>query len=166
MRTPTQLYGALLITALLGATGCAGGASQSGSATAPPEPQSSAPAAETAAVATSESASAPSASTASAETGEECGGASYYADKFIGRPTASGEPYSATRMTAAHRTLPFGAVVSVAMEGGGVVEVTINDRGPFIEGRVIDLSRAAADKIGLIQAGVAPVCIKVIERPA
>lgn len=92
----------------------------------------------------------------------EKGEASYYADKFHGRPTASGEKYNKKSFTAAHRTLPFGTKVRVTnVKNGKSVDVTINDRGPFKAGRVIDLSRAAAEKIGLIQDGVAQVTVEV-----
>lgn len=86
------------------------------------------------------------------------GVASYYADMLAGRPTASGEPYLPAQLTAAHRTLPFGTRVLVRKAGGeGSVIVRINDRGPFVRGRVIDLSRQAAETLGMIRAGVAPV---------
>lgn len=88
-----------------------------------------------------------------------CAGASYYADSLAGNPTASGEPYVPSKLTAAHRTLSFGTKVRVVREGRGEVTVTINDRGPFIDGRIIDLSRAAAEKVDLITDGVADVCI-------
>lgn len=90
----------------------------------------------------------------------ECGGASYYADKFVGRPTASGEPYSHGELTAAHKTLPFGTVLVVTRPGTDfTTTVTVNDRGPFTPGRIIDLSRSAAEQIDLVTAGVAEVCI-------
>lgn len=88
-----------------------------------------------------------------------CAGASYYADSLAGNPTASGEPYAPSKLTAAHKTLSFGTKVRVVREGHGEVTVTINDRGPFIDGRIIDLSRAAAEKVDLITDGVAQVCI-------
>ena len=90
----------------------------------------------------------------------ERGLASWYGGKFHGRRTASGEPYDMHAMTAAHKTLPFGTRVRVRhAETGKEVVVRINDRGPFIRGRVIDLSRAAAASIGVMQAGVAPVVV-------
>ncbi|MEO1251466.1 MAG: septal ring lytic transglycosylase RlpA family protein [Pseudomonadota bacterium] len=90
----------------------------------------------------------------------ECGGASYYADSLAGNSTASGEPYTPTQLTAAHKTLPFGTIVRVERaDTGASVEVRVNDRGPFTAGRVIDLSRAAAERIDLIRDGVADVCI-------
>ncbi|MEQ9165667.1 MAG: septal ring lytic transglycosylase RlpA family protein [Fulvivirga sp.] len=92
------------------------------------------------------------------------GKASYYADKFEGKPTASGEKYKHSKLTAAHKTLPFGTVVKVtSVSNGKSVEVRINDRGPFVEGRVIDLSRSAAEKIDLIHIGIADVKIEVID---
>lgn len=90
----------------------------------------------------------------------ERGRASWYGDQFHGRRTASGEPFNMHELTAAHKTLPFGSRVRVrnVITGQDVV-VRINDRGPFTQGRVIDLSRAAAQQIGLIRYGVAPVVV-------
>jgi rare lipoprotein A len=103
----------------------------------------------------------------------EKGIASWYGDPYHGRQTASGEIYDMHAMTAAHKTLPFGSVVEVnRRDTGADVTVRINDRGPFIEGRIIDLSYAAAKEIGLDIDGVAPVKITVVgrqeapERPA
>ncbi|UYQ92866.1 septal ring lytic transglycosylase RlpA family protein [Chitinophaga horti] len=91
----------------------------------------------------------------------EAGKASYYADKFHGRKTASGATFSQSKLTAAHKSLPFGTKVKVVnRDNGRTVKVRINDRGPFVAGRIIDLSKKAAKKIGLIQAGVANVEIK------
>ncbi|HLS95135.1 MAG TPA: septal ring lytic transglycosylase RlpA family protein [Sphingobacterium sp.] len=88
----------------------------------------------------------------------EKGNASYYGDKFHGRPTASGERFNQKAMTAAHRTLPFGTKVTVKnLNNGKQVVVRINDRGPSSKSRAIDLSKGAAKKIGMIQAGVVPV---------
>ncbi|WP_338445042.1 septal ring lytic transglycosylase RlpA family protein [Pelagerythrobacter marensis] len=82
------------------------------------------------------------------------GVASYYGRRFAGRPTASGEIFDPGRLTAAHRTLPFGSRVKVTNpRNGKSVVVRINDRGPFHKGRTIDLSRAAADELGLIRRG-------------
>lgn len=93
----------------------------------------------------------------------EKGEASYYADKFHGRPTASGEKYNKKAFTAAHKTLPFGTKVRVTnLNNNKSVDVIINDRGPFKAGRIIDLSRAAAEKIGLINDGVAKVTVEVL----
>ncbi len=89
----------------------------------------------------------------------ERGKASYYHDKFHGKKTASGELYDKTKYTAAHKTLPFGTVVKLVMldNPSDTIEVKINDRGPFTKGRIIDISRAAADRIGLIRKGIAEV---------
>lgn len=94
----------------------------------------------------------------------ERGGASYYSDKLAGRSTASGEPYEPSKLTAAHRTLPFGTIVEVAREDGRKVEVRINDRGPFKRGRVIDLSRRAAEELGMIRDGVIDVVVRVVKE--
>ena len=96
------------------------------------------------------------------------GEASYYADKFDGRPTASGEPYDPTALTAAHRRLPFGTRVRVRrtdVPDAPSVVVRINDRGPFAHGRVIDLSKAAAQSLNMIGDGVAAVQLEIVERP-
>ena len=86
------------------------------------------------------------------------GVAAYYATAFHGRRTASGSIYDETDLTAAHRTLPFGTRVRVThLANGKEVVVTINDRGPFTKGRVIDLSREAARRLRLLEAGVARV---------
>jgi rare lipoprotein A len=93
----------------------------------------------------------------------EKGLASWYGEPYHGRRTASGEVYDMHEMTAAHRTLAFGTVVKVERrDTGAEVKVRINDRGPFVRGRIIDLSFAAAKKIGLDRDGVAPVKITVI----
>ncbi len=96
------------------------------------------------------------------EAGEEIdrGLASWYGEKFHGRRTASGETFNTNELTAAHKTLPFGTRVRVRhATTGKEVTVRINDRGPFTKGRVIDLSRAAAAAIGMLQTGVAPVLV-------
>ncbi|MFT4094316.1 MAG: septal ring lytic transglycosylase RlpA family protein [Niabella sp.] len=91
----------------------------------------------------------------------ETGKASYYADKFVGCKTASGAVFKQNRMTAAHKTLPFGTKVKVInLENGKKVKVRINDRGPFVEGRIIDLSKKAAKRIDMVNAGVVKVEIK------
>lgn len=95
------------------------------------------------------------------------GSASWYGGKFHGRTTANGETYNMNAMTAAHRSLAFGTRVRVTnTRNGRAVEVRINDRGPFIGGRVIDLSRSAAQEIGMINSGTAPVRIEVLGRGA
>jgi rare lipoprotein A len=92
--------------------------------------------------------------------------ASWYAGKFQGRLTASGEVFDTNLLTAAHRTLPFGTIVRVTRtDTGDSVDVRINDRGPFVEGRVIDLSRAGAQAIAMTGAGVVPVRLTVIRLP-
>lgn len=89
---------------------------------------------------------------------KEKGKASFYADKFDGRKTASGEIFRQNKLTAAHRTLPFGTMVTVKNPANGkTVTVRVNDRGPFVSGRIIDLSRAAAKAIDIIKQGVASV---------
>ena len=91
----------------------------------------------------------------------ESGKASYYADKYEGRKTANGEIFDQSKTTAAHKTLPFGTKVTVKnLKNGKTVNVRINDRGPFVAGRIIDLSKKAAKEIDLVQAGVANVQIK------
>jgi len=98
---------------------------------------------------------------------EETGYASWYGGKFQGRKTASGEIFDTNLLTAAHKTLPFGTVVKVTNLGNGLsVTVRINDRGPFVEGRIIDLSRAAAEKLGMMGSGVAYVKVEVVSAPA
>jgi len=92
------------------------------------------------------------------------GVASYYADEFDGRSTSNGEVYDMEAMTAAHKTLPFNTRVRVTnLENGEAAEVRINDRGPFKEGRIIDLSLAAARELGLIARGTARVSLEVLE---
>ncbi len=93
------------------------------------------------------------------------GKASYYADFFHGRTTASGERFSQNRLTAASRRLPLGSRVTVTnADNGRSVEVVINDRGPYVKGRVIDLSRKAAGELGMIEDGV--VNVRVEARPS
>ena len=87
--------------------------------------------------------------------------ASWYGGKFHGRATASGERFDKNAMTAAHKTLPFGTKLRVSYNGKSVT-VRVNDRGPFVRGRDLDLSEAAARKIGLIKAGHGRVCIGAI----
>jgi rare lipoprotein A len=94
----------------------------------------------------------------------ETGIASYYARKFHSRKTASGEIFNNNLMTAAHKTLPFGTRVIVKnLDNGKSVKVTINDRGPFIKKRIIDLTRAAFSKIEDIKKGIAKVEIVVVD---
>ena len=97
----------------------------------------------------------------------EEGLASWYGGKFQGRRTANGEIFDTEQLTAAHKTLPFGTRVKVtSLETGQSVIVRINDRGPFVEGRVIDLSRAAAARIGIAGRGVGPVRVEVVGSEA
>lgn len=92
------------------------------------------------------------------------GSASYYAAKFNGRRTASGETFDNREMTAAHRTLPFGSLVRVTNPANGKsVVVRINDRGPFTRGRLIDVSRAAAEELGMVARGHATVELALID---
>ena len=88
--------------------------------------------------------------------------ASYYGHRHHGRPTASGERSDMYALTAAHRTLPFGTRVRVSANGRSVV-VRINDRGPFVRGRTIDLSFAAARALAIVARGVSPVTIERAE---
>ena len=93
----------------------------------------------------------------------EVGVASWYGHPYHGRRAASGEIYDMEQFTAAHRTLPFGSLVQVEnLENGRRVQVRINDRGPFVEGRIIDLSRAAARALGMIGPGTARVRLMVV----
>ncbi|MDX2443975.1 MAG: septal ring lytic transglycosylase RlpA family protein [Bacteroidales bacterium] len=91
------------------------------------------------------------------------GKASYYADKFNGRKTASGEIYNHSKKTAAHKSLDFGTRVRVTnLENKKSVVVIINDRGPFVKGRIIDLSKSAAEKLDFLDKGITDVKIEVI----
>ena len=96
----------------------------------------------------------------------ETGIASFTADEQEGQLTASGEIYHMRDLVAAHRYLPFGTIVRVTnLENGKSVNVKINDRGPFVKGRIIDLSFEAAKKLGFIQQGTARVKVEVIRLP-
>jgi len=89
------------------------------------------------------------------------GKASYYANGFHGKKTANGEKFDKKEFTAAHRTLPFGTIVRVTnLNNGKMVFVKINDRGPFIKNRIIDLSKAAAKKLDMVDNGVGKVRIE------
>ncbi|HVJ16574.1 MAG TPA: septal ring lytic transglycosylase RlpA family protein [Polyangiaceae bacterium] len=94
------------------------------------------------------------------------GEASYYADSLAGRSTASGEPYEPARFTAAHRKLPFGTMLRVKRtDDGRSVYVRVNDRGPYGgRGRIVDLSKSAAEELGMLRQGVVKVTIEVVER--
>jgi rare lipoprotein A len=92
---------------------------------------------------------------------EEIGQASWYGQWHHGRTTASGEKFDMNKLTAAHRSLPLGSSVRVTnLDNGRTVDVTINDRGPFIAGRVIDLSREAARELRMEREGLAPVLVE------
>jgi rare lipoprotein A len=94
------------------------------------------------------------------------GTASYYSDRFDGRRTASGERYDRTAYTAAHKRLPIGTVVRVTnTRNGKSVDVTINDRGPYVRGRIIDLSRRAAWAIGMAKHHLTKVEVEVLSLP-
>ncbi|BDS15344.1 septal ring lytic transglycosylase RlpA family protein [Aureispira anguillae] len=96
----------------------------------------------------------------------EKGLASYYDDSFHGRKTASGEKYDKNKLTAAHKTLPFGTKIRIKNPANGkFVEVVVNDRGPYIKGRIIEVSKKAAQQIDLVKVNVAPVEITVISGP-
>lgn len=103
-------------------------------------------------------------SLASATAQVQVGKASFYADKFEGSPTASGEKYKASKLTAAHKTLPFGTKVRVTnLANNESVVVTINDRGPFVEGRIIDVSKSAAEKLSFFNQGTAEVKLEIVD---
>jgi rare lipoprotein A len=93
----------------------------------------------------------------------ETGIASFMADEIHGRMTANGELYDIRQMTAAHRTLPFNTVVSVKnLANGKIIDVRINDRGPYVDGRIIDLSFEAAKLLGLVERGSGMVELRVV----
>jgi rare lipoprotein A len=95
----------------------------------------------------------------------ERGKVSYYHDRFHGRRTASGELYDKGALTAAHRSLPFGTLVEVTnLKNGKSVVLRINDRGPFVRGRVIDVSRQAARELGFLRDGVVDAEVEVLAR--
>jgi len=92
------------------------------------------------------------------------GKASYYHDSLHGRPTASGALYDRDALTAAHRSLPFGTEILVRnLENGKSVRVTVNDRGPFVSARIVDLSRRAAEALDFVSQGVVDVIVEVAE---
>lgn len=94
----------------------------------------------------------------------QIGIASYYGKKFHKRPTASGETFNMYKLTAAHRVLPLGTIVRVTnLSNGRWVEVKVNDRGPFIEGRILDLSFAAALELEMVEAGTTRVMIEILK---
>lgn len=96
---------------------------------------------------------------------EETGSASYYANKFHGRKTASGEPYDKNAYTAAHRTLEFGTIICVENTGNGNrVALRVNDRGPFVKGRIVDVSHPGAKHLAMIDSGTAKVRVTVVDE--
>ena len=107
------------------------------------------------------------ASAQSVQPPSESGIASRYGAPYHGQPSASGEIYGQEKLTAAHRTLPFGTRVRVRrLDRDGSVVVRINDRGPFVKSRIIDLSHAAAARLGITGDGVAPVTLELLGTPA
>ncbi|MBX3476637.1 MAG: septal ring lytic transglycosylase RlpA family protein [Brevundimonas sp.] len=96
---------------------------------------------------------------------DEVGLASWYGDAFNGRPTATGEIFDMHALTAAHKTLPLPGLVEVTnMANGRRAVLRVNDRGPFVDGRILDLSRGAAQELGLLQAGVGQVRVRYLGR--
>ncbi|MCB0621244.1 MAG: septal ring lytic transglycosylase RlpA family protein [Saprospiraceae bacterium] len=96
---------------------------------------------------------------------QEYGLASFYSDKFHGKPTASGELYDMNKLTAAHKTLPYGTIIEVTrLDNKKSVRVRVNDRGPYISGRVVDVSKKAAERLDLVADGTARVKVEVVER--
>ncbi|MDR3325456.1 MAG: septal ring lytic transglycosylase RlpA family protein [Spirochaetaceae bacterium] len=91
--------------------------------------------------------------------------ASWYGAEFAGRPTASGELFDPELLTAAHLTLPFGTVLTVTnLNNNNQVQVKVNDRGPFVKSRIIDVSRAAAERLGIVEIGTAQVRLEMAPR--
>ena len=130
-----------LVVLVLACGGCASARSSSPPSSRPPEPHS-------------------------LSTWQETGIATYYAASLAGRRTASGERYDPSLLTAAHRRLPFGTLVEVRRrDGRRSVIVRINDRGPWVANRIIDLSRRAAEALGIVQAGKAMVEIHPYGAP-
>lgn len=94
----------------------------------------------------------------------QTGLASYYAHRYDGRPTASGETYDEDALTAAHRTLPFGTRIRVTnTRNGRRIVLRVNDRGPFVEGRIVDVSARAARELDFVRDGVVPVRLEVLD---
>ena len=95
----------------------------------------------------------------------EVGLASWYGEPHHGQPTASGEIFDMTQLTAAHRTLPLGTRLRVVnLENGRIVRVRVNDRGPYVAGRILDLSREAARALAMVERGVVPVKLEIIRE--
>ncbi|OGK08280.1 MAG: hypothetical protein A2W80_12300 [Candidatus Riflebacteria bacterium GWC2_50_8] len=104
--------------------------------------------------------------TAATDSYYQTGIASWYGGEYHGQPTASGEIFNKNAMTAAHRDLPFDTWIQVYnLENGYKIRVRINDRGPFVEGRIIDLSERAAEELGMKIAGLAQVGIEIVSGP-
>ncbi|SIN92581.1 septal ring lytic transglycosylase RlpA family protein [Halodesulfovibrio marinisediminis] len=104
---------------------------------------------------------------ASSEDFVQYGKASWYGKKFHGRKTANGERYDMYGMTAAHKNLPFGTILRVTnMQNKRSVIVRVNDRGPFVEGRIVDLTHTAAQKLGMLGPGVVPVKLEAVGGPS
>jgi rare lipoprotein A len=100
------------------------------------------------------------------ESAYQVGPASYYAHKFHGRQTANGEIFDMYGMSAAHRELPLGTVIKVTHLGNGrSLELRVNDRGPFIPGRILDLSLGAAQHLDMVKEGVAQIRIDIVKEP-
>jgi len=94
------------------------------------------------------------------------GNASWYGKSLHGKKTASGEKFDQHSFTGAHRSLPFGTLVRVKnLRNGKEVIIIVNDRGPFVRGRIIDISRAAADSIGILSRGVTRVRVEIVSMP-
>lgn len=105
-------------------------------------------------------------SDASAQELRQYGNASWYGSSFHGRKTASGESYDMHEFTGAHKDLPFGTLIKVRnLRNGKEVVVRVNDRGPYVKSRIVDLSRAAASVLGIVSRGTARVSIQVISFP-
>ncbi|GFM53134.1 hypothetical protein PSCICL_10140 [Pseudomonas cichorii] len=95
---------------------------------------------------------------------DETGRASYYGSRHHGKRTASGEPFNQNALTAAHRELPFGTRVKVTnLDNDKSVVLRINDRGPHVRGRLIDVSREAAEQLGMLRSGTAPVRVQSLD---
>lgn len=193
-RRPTRVRRAALFSTLLVALGCGGGSSGSGESSAPhstapassgseaavSEPSTTSEAgsgAATGIAGSSTHAVTPSGAASRSPYAAEyasapaletlTGRASYYSDRLAGRSTASGEPYRTTEFTAASRDLRFGTILRVTREDtGAVTYARVNDRGPFgDQRRIVDLSRAAAEELDMIRAGVVPVRVEIVHRP-
>jgi rare lipoprotein A len=94
----------------------------------------------------------------------EKGTASWYGDDFKGKPTANGEPFDPEALTAAHKTLPLGTIVSIKnLDNGKKINLTINDRGPFVRGRIIDCSKKGARELGFLGIGTAQVKLEIVK---